>query len=265
MTARIDFMGCPLDAYTFQEAVDEIARRIREKAGTTLVHFLNVAKIVKARSSPEIREILWDGDLVLADGKPLLFFGRRLGLLVPERIPGIDLMQALLDLSNRAGFRVYLLGAKPEVLESCRKKLAQRFPSLDVAGLRNGYFKPEETGAIVEEINRARPDILFLGMGTPQKERFAFENRGKLKVPIVQGVGGTFDVIAGIARRAPRWMQELGLEWLFRVLQEPRRLLWRYFSTNVLFLALFLRAWLRLRVGGKTGLASKEGGPRSPG
>ena len=247
MSVRVDFMGSPLDTYTFQGAVEEIARRMRQKASTSLVNFLNVAKVVKARSSPELREILWDGDLVLADGKPLLPFGRGLGLRVPERIAGVDLMMELVKVSSREGFRIYLLGAKRDVLEACCRNLERLHPGLVIAGCRDGYFRPGEVDQVIEEINQARPDILFVGMGTPQKERFAFEHRKKLRVPVVQGSGGTFDVIAGITKRAPRWMQAMGLEWFYRVLQEPRRLFWRYFSTNLAFLLLFVRTLFRRR------------------
>jgi N-acetylglucosaminyldiphosphoundecaprenol N-acetyl-beta-D-mannosaminyltransferase len=241
----VNYMGCPLDTYTFRGAVEEIVRRVRHRGPPSLVHFLNVAKIVKAHASPELETILWDGDLVLADGKPLQYFGRGLRIRVPERIAGIDLMLELLEVSSRETIPVYLLGAKEEVLQACLRTIERRFPGIQIAGSRNGYFSPQETPVVIEEINRSCPGILFVGMGTPQKELFAFENRARLMVPVVQGAGGTFDVIAGVTRRAPSWMQELGLEWLFRVLQEPRRLFWRYFSTNLLFLVLFLKTFLR--------------------
>lgn len=246
MTARRhDFMGCPVDGYSFDGVVGEVVRRIEARGRPSLIHFLNVAKVVKAASSPRLRQVLWDGDLVLADGQPLLPFGRRLGIRLPERVAGIDLMNRLLEVCGKKGFSVYLLGARQAVLETCVGNIRKSHPDLRIAGYRNGYWKEGELDSVLRGINRARPDVLFVGMGTPQKELFAFENREKLEVPVIQGSGGTFDVIAGLARRAPLWMQRWGLEWLYRVIQEPRRLFWRYFSTNALFLLLFARAFIQ--------------------
>lgn len=217
---RYDFLGSPIDSYSFDDAVHEIVKRIEEGNRTNLVHFLNAAKIVKARENIQLRDALWDGDFVLADGKPLLFFGRFLGIDLPTRVNGTDLMEKLLDLSDERGFRVYLLGAKQDVIEMCVSKIRQKHPNIDICGYRNGYFQECEVDSIIEAMNKSKPDIAFIGMGTPQKELFAHKNRAKLKVSIVEGVGGSFDVLAGLVSRAPVWMQRTGLEWFYRVIQE---------------------------------------------
>jgi N-acetylglucosaminyldiphosphoundecaprenol N-acetyl-beta-D-mannosaminyltransferase len=236
---RYNFMGCPLDAYTHSDAIRDIVVRIRSGSTATLIHFLNVAKIVGARTNPRLSEALWDGDIVLADGKPLVPLGTLLGMDIPERINGVDLMLELLNISAREGFGVYLLGAKQDVIEKCVASILEKHPNLRIAGYRNGYFTKDATEDVIHSINSTAPDILFVGMGTPQKEMFAFENRNRLKVSVVQGAGGSFDVIAGVVRRAPMWMQQCGLEWFFRVLQEPRRMFWRYLSTNSIFIVLY--------------------------
>lgn len=238
---RCNFMGCPVDDYTWDELLAAIHQRITRRNGTSLIHFLNVGKIVKAAQDAQLRKVLWEGDFVLADGRPLLPLGRGLGLQLPEQIAGIDLMMRLLTVGQEKGYRIYLLGAKQAVLEGCAARIRETYPGLHLVGCRNGYFDPGEIPEIIWEINVCSPDILFIGMPTPRKEFFAHEHRHHLKVPIVQGVGGSFDVIAGLVPRAPRWMQERGLEWLYRVIQEPRRMFWRYFSSNNLFLLRY--AW----------------------
>jgi N-acetylglucosaminyldiphosphoundecaprenol N-acetyl-beta-D-mannosaminyltransferase len=236
---RYNFMGCPLDAYTVSDAILDITTRIKSRASVNLIHFLNVAKVVRAHTDQMLTDALWDGDLVLADGKPLISFGKLLGMNVPERVNGTNLMLDLFRVSANEGFSVYLLGAKQHVLERCVVNILKMYPKLRIAGYRNGYFKKDATDDVINLINTTSPDILFIGMSTPQKEFFAFENRKKFDVPIVQGVGGSFDVIAGLVKRAPVWMQDCGLEWFFRVLQEPKRMFWRYISTNTKFLVLY--------------------------
>ena len=252
---RRDLMGSPIDLYSFADAIEEIECRITKSSHTNLIHFLNAAKIVRARSQPLLAQALWDSDLIVADGKPLLLVGRTLGIRIPTRVNGTDLMEALIALAARKHYRLYFLGAKEEVLEKCVDKTRSLYPDIDICGYRNGYFSEDETDDVIADINSARPDIVFIGMPTPRKEMFAFLNRSRLHSPIVQGVGGSFDILSGQTKRAPSWMQRSGLEWLYRVLQEPRRLFWRYFSTNIVFLAMYIE-YLGLRILGRRSLTS---------
>jgi len=229
--SRHNFLGCP----------SEVTARISSGSPTSLIHFLNVAKIVKAQRDDHLCDALWDGDFVVADGKPLLFFGKRLGINLPTRVNGTDLMEKLIEVSDKKKFRIYLFGAKQHVIEKCVESIRQKYHNIQVVGYRNGYFHNDEINEIIHNINKSSPDILFIGLSTPQKELFAYENRSKLNVPIVQGVGGSFDVVAGLVSRAPKWMQNNGLEWLHRILQEPRRLFWRYLSTNIKFLWIYFK------------------------
>jgi N-acetylglucosaminyldiphosphoundecaprenol N-acetyl-beta-D-mannosaminyltransferase len=148
-------------------------------------------------------------------------------------------MHKLLALADEKGYRVYLFGGRQEILETCVATIQQRYPKVRIAGSRNGYFLPTELPDIVTQINTARPDILFIGINSPTKEQLADKWKKQIHATIIQGVGGSFDVLAGIVPRAPLWVQRAGFEWLYRVLQEPRRMFWRYAKTNAQCLWIF--------------------------
>jgi N-acetylglucosaminyldiphosphoundecaprenol N-acetyl-beta-D-mannosaminyltransferase len=158
-----------------------------------------------------------------------------LGAVLPERVAGIDLMSELLDLAERERYRVYVLGARADVLERAIANIRDRHPHLKLAGRRDGYFADEEAEAVAAEVRAAAPDIVFLAMSSPRKEYWIAEHGGSTGAALVVGVGGAIDVWAGVARRAPLWMQRAGLEWFYRLAQEPRRMWRRYLVTNLLF------------------------------
>jgi len=249
---RVDFLGCPLDLYTSAEVLELVRDAIDHRNRKCVIHFLNGNKVAQAHDDPEMREILWRGDFVLADGQPLLPMARLLHMRVPERIDGIGLMGQLLQLANERRYRVFLLGAKEDVLARCVETIRARHPDLVVAGARNGYFQEAELPEIVAQINAAKPDILLIGIGSPMKERLADRWGSRIEAPVIQGVGGSFDVMAGLVKRAPVWVQRAGLEWFYRVLQEPRRMFWRYVRTNVQCLSLFAKALLARSLGTRT-------------
>jgi len=172
---------------------------------------------------------------------------RLLGDPLPERVAGIDLMARLVEAAEEHGYRVFFLGATPGVLARAVAELRARHPRLHVAGARDGYFRPDEESAVREEIRAAAPDILFVAMGSPRKEHWVAA-APDLDVGFAMGVGGSLDVIAGHVRRAPRLVQRLGLEWLFRLAQEPRRLVRRYVTTNTRFLLLLTRELTHRRI-----------------
>ena len=242
---RVDFLGCPLDLYTSGDLLTELNAEIVRKAGPHVIHFINGNKIAKAHEDVAMREILWRGDYVLADGQPLLPMARMLGIRIPERIDGIGLMHKLLALADDKHYRIYLLGARQDVLEKCAGMIRDRYPRACIAGSRNGYFQQQDVPEIVAHINAVRPDILFIGIGSPIKEQLADQWKNEIRATIIQGVGGSFDVLAGLVPRAPLWIQRVGLEWLYRVMQEPRRMFWRYAKTNAQCLLIFARALVR--------------------
>jgi N-acetylglucosaminyldiphosphoundecaprenol N-acetyl-beta-D-mannosaminyltransferase len=236
---RQDLMGCPVDPYTSGDLLAELDAAIASHDHARTVHFVNGNKIAKAYEDASMRQLLWRGDYVLVDGQPLLPMARMLGVHVPERIDGIGLMHKLLNLAHQKHYRVYLLGARQDVLDKCLAIVRQRYPGAEIAGSRNGYFQKSQVPELVEQINAVGADILFVGIASPVKEVFADEWKPRLRVSVIQGVGGSFDVIAGLVPRAPLWMQRSGLEWLFRVVQEPRRMFWRYATTNAQCLWIF--------------------------
>ena len=184
---------------------------------------------------------MWSADLVLTDGKPMIPMARLLGYNVPERIDGIGLMLSILDLANTNKYRVFFLGAKQPIVEACVELSKTRYPDVTIAGYRNGYFLKENWSDIAKMISRADSDIVFLGLGSPTKEELGQYLKQKDAGRIIQGVGGSFDVMAGLVKRAPIWMQDIGLEWLYRIIQEPRRMFWRYVKTNSICLGIFFK------------------------
>jgi N-acetylglucosaminyldiphosphoundecaprenol N-acetyl-beta-D-mannosaminyltransferase len=208
---------------------------------------LNVAKVVAMRDDARLREIVLGSEVVSADGQPIVWASRLLDDPLPERVAGIDLMRALLPLAARKGYGVFILGARTEVLTQAVEKLRAEHADLRIVGYRDGYFTPAEASNVCDEIRAAQPDILFVAMGSPQKEYWIADHRDELGVPLSMGVGGAVDVIAGVTKRAPRWMQQAGLEWFYRLVQEPRRLWRRYFLTNVHFSVLLARELLSMR------------------
>jgi N-acetylglucosaminyldiphosphoundecaprenol N-acetyl-beta-D-mannosaminyltransferase len=212
---------------------------------------VNAAKVVAMKKDERLRRIVEESDLVTADGQSLVWASRLLGAPLPGRVAGIDLMCELLALADRRGYRVYLLGARQSALDAAVAHVSARYPGLTLAGARNGYFTEAEAGMVAEDIARARPDMLFVGMSSPFKEYFLDRFGDTMQIPVMMGVGGAIDVLAGVTARAPRPVQRLGLEWLFRLLQEPRRLGRRYLVTNSLFLALLARAMVHDRVRGQ--------------
>jgi N-acetylglucosaminyldiphosphoundecaprenol N-acetyl-beta-D-mannosaminyltransferase len=237
--ASRELLGVPIDAMTMEEVlarVDEvIARRGRLKIGV-----VNAAKIVNMRRDQELRRDVLSSDLILADGMSVVWAGRLLGCPLPERVAGIDLMLGMLRRGNEQGYRVYCLGATDEVLNRAMARIAADYPKVKLVGQHDGYFPSEVEPVIAAEVAAARPDVLLVGMTSPKKEQFLARWGAQLGVPVCHGVGGAFDVLAGKVKRAPRLWQRLGLEWLYRVKQEPRRLWRRYLVTNALFVLLVL-------------------------
>lgn len=237
------FLGVPVHLLTMEQTLTRVEAVMREKR--RMLHVaLNVAKFVKLHRDEELRADVFGADLVGVDGAGIILGARLFGIRVPERVAGVDLMHNILALCAEKGYRPYLLGARPDVLETALAKLKQRHPSIAIAGSHHGYFKPAEEADVVAHIRAVQPDCLFVGMPTPRKERFMAAHRAALDVPFVMGVGGGIDILAGHVRRAPTIWQRNGMEWLYRILQEPRRMWWRYLSTNVLYAGLLAKALL---------------------
>ncbi|HEY1514482.1 MAG TPA: WecB/TagA/CpsF family glycosyltransferase [Gaiellaceae bacterium] len=232
---------------SLDEAVARCRELIEEPGRTASQVSVNAAKLVALREDAGLRRVVFDCDLVTADGQSVVWAARLLGDPLPERVAGIDLMARLVEAAEEHGYRVFFLGATPGVLARAVAKLCARHPRLHVAGARDGYFRPDEESAVRDEIRAVAPDILFVAMSSPRKEHWVAA-APELDVGFAMGVGGSLDVIAGQVRRAPRLVQRLGLEWLFRLAQEPRRLVRRYVTTNTRFLLLLTRELTHRRI-----------------
>jgi N-acetylglucosaminyldiphosphoundecaprenol N-acetyl-beta-D-mannosaminyltransferase len=227
MTSRADVLGCRIDRVDMQETLAMIDNLIAN-GGYAQHMAIHTEKLVILRENARLREIVERCELVNADGSGVVWASRLLGDPLPERVTGIDLMENLLGLAERRGYRVYILGAKEDVLDQAVTRIRERHPELQFAGWRNGYFTPAEEEEVCAAIRATRPHIVFVAISSPRKEYFLAEWGPKLGAEFVMGVGGAVDVMAGLTRRAPAAWQRLGLEWLFRVLQEPRRMFPRY-------------------------------------
>jgi N-acetylglucosaminyldiphosphoundecaprenol N-acetyl-beta-D-mannosaminyltransferase len=220
---RVNLLGVPVTAVTMDEALSILERLIAERR-THLVVTSDASALVRAQEDDEFRRIVQQADLVTPDGIGVVWSARLLGLPIYERVPGVELMAKLCERAAQRGWRVFLLGAKPGVAEQAARNLQARYPGLQIVGTHHGYFTPEDEQQVLEQIRTAQPDILFVAFGIPKQEKWIARHADVLQVPICIGVGGSFDVYAGVVKRAPEWVQRLCLEWLYRTLKDPKRL-----------------------------------------
>lgn len=240
MNQRIEMMGCHIDNLSMEETLQTIENFIR--SGKPHQHVVvNVDKLVKASRDAGLRQIINECALINADGMPVVWASRLLGKGLKERVAGVDLFEALMSRASQRGWRVFLLGAREEVVSGVRHLYQNKYPGLQFAGCRNGYWKPDEEREVVEQIKAANADLLFVAISSPKKEQFLGKYQEEMKIPFAMGVGGTFDVAVGKVKRAPLWMQKAGLEWFYRFLQEPRRMFRRYFIDDMAFFGLLTK------------------------
>jgi N-acetylglucosaminyldiphosphoundecaprenol N-acetyl-beta-D-mannosaminyltransferase len=248
---RATVLGCPIDRLDLSQAVAVCARAIEE--GGFMQHMaVNAAKLVAMHEDQQLRAAVEGCELITADGQSIVWAAKLLGDRLPSRVAGIDLMHSLLTLAASRGYRIYVLGARPEILERAIRRIREEHPTLVIAGYRDGYYRGAEEARVAAAIADARPHMLFVAMTSPRKEYFLARYRSEFNVPLVMGVGGAIDVVAGVRRRAPVLVQRLGLEWMFRLAQEPRRLMKRYLITNLRFTLLLLRGFACHRFGGSS-------------
>jgi N-acetylglucosaminyldiphosphoundecaprenol N-acetyl-beta-D-mannosaminyltransferase len=240
MEKPVYLLGTPVHNLTMQETLALIEDTIdrKEHIHHTVV---NAGKIVAMHENPELRESVINADLINADGQAVVWASRILGKPLKERVAGIDLMENLVALAHRNGYKVFFLGAKEEIVKKVVEQYRQKYNASLIAGYRNGYFSKEEEAGIARQIADSGAQILFVAITSPKKENFLYQNREVLQpVNFIMGVGGSFDVVAGFVKRAPHWMQTTGLEWLYRVYQEPGRMFKRYLVGNTKFIKLLL-------------------------
>ena len=237
---RITICDIPVDALSMKETVALIDTSIKEKR--TLHHVvINAVKVANAQKDKELRDSIINCDIINADGQGIVWASHLMGTPLPERVAGIDLMEELVKLAAERKYRLFFLGAKEEIVKSVVNIYTDKYGKDIVAGYRNGYFSKEEEPGIAEQISNSNADMLFVAMSSPKKEIFLNTYKDIIQTPFIMGVGGSFDVIAGFVKRAPKLMQKWGMEWFYRVLQEPRRMWKRYLFGNSAFVYLVLK------------------------
>jgi len=214
-----------------QETIQYIERIIQEGKPTQHV-VINALKVNLMNDDPRLQEIVNACPLINADGASIVWAAKKLGIPLTERVAGIDLFENLVEVAAEKGYKIYFFGAKEEVVKKVKKIFEKRYPKLQIVGYRNGYFADSDEPQIVKNIAESGADMMFVAFSSPKKEFWVNKYLSELHIPFVMGVGGSFDVVAGVTDRAPKWMQNHGMEWFYRFIQEPRRLWSRYIIGN---------------------------------
>lgn len=244
MTERSYLLNSPVDKLTMEQTLSIIDQSIREKKQIHHV-VVNAAKLVSMQKDPELRAAVVDCDVINADGQSVVWALKLLGDPVPERVAGIDLMENLIKNAQDKNHRIFFFGAKEEIVKKVVEKYSEKYTPEIIAGYRNGYYSATEEEMIAREIAASGADILFVAITSPKKEKFLHRYAENLKnISFIMGVGGSFDVVSGMTKRAPLWMQKSGLEWFYRLLQEPGRMWKRYLTTNTLFIFYVFREYI---------------------
>ncbi len=224
LAQSVQILGVRVDDVTMDEALNH-AQQMAAQGGAHQVVTVNPEFVMRAQSDLVFRQVLDEADLAIPDGQGLLWAARVLGTPLRERVAGSDMAPALAELSARKGYRLYLLGAAPGVAEKAADVLQSRYPGVQIVGTYAGSPALDEEDEIVARIVAAQPDFLFVAYGAPAQDLWIHRNQPRLQVPVAMGIGGTLDFVAGVRKRAPAWMRRIGLEWLYRLMQEPSR--WR--------------------------------------
>jgi len=243
----ITFMGVKIHPLTMTKTLESIDFIIN--CGKFWKHsVINVSKIVNMKKNRTFFNDVNNADLINADGMGIVWGARFLGLNIPERVTGIDLFINLLKLSEIRGYKVYFLGARQELLEKMIQNIKKKYPRLIISGYNNGYFNVSEEKKISLQIKKTGAQILFVGISSPKKEHFINSQFNNTDVSFAMGVGGSFDILAGLTKRAPLFIQKSGFEWLYRLSQEPKRMFKRYLITNCLFLFMLIKEFIKLKI-----------------
>ena len=241
----VNFLNIPINAITMKETVQEVEKAII--ANKQIHHtVVNAGKIVAMQTNKELQKSVIEADIINVDGQAIVWAANLLGHKLPERVSGIDLMEGLVKRSFEKGYKCYFLGATEEVVTKLVNIYKDQYSKDILAGYRNGYFNKGEEESIAHQISESGANILFVAITSPEKEIFLNTYKKQLQnVNFIMGVGGSFDVISGKVKRAPLWMQSIGLEWLYRVIQEPKRMWKRYLVGNTKFIWLVVKEYFK--------------------
>jgi N-acetylglucosaminyldiphosphoundecaprenol N-acetyl-beta-D-mannosaminyltransferase len=250
-SSNVHLLGIPFHGLTGDQALEQVKVFIESGKGPHQICLSNAYTVSLAWRDFELRRVLDYADLVLADGMSIVWGGRWIGVDLPCRIAGPDFAKALCRYAEKWGYRVFFLGSSPENLQRLKEVLLLKWPRLQIVGMHSPpmceKLSPGDNALIFDELRSAKPDILFVGMSTPKQEKWIASNMGNLNVPVSIGIGAAFDFISGRIPRAPLLLQQTGLEWLYRLYREPRRLWKRYLLGNFIYLSHLVSAWVRFR------------------
>jgi len=236
MCKRINILGSPMDSMTMEQSITRCLEWCADEHPAHTLITLNASILMMMRGNQALHDACTSGDVIVPDGVPMVWASHLLGTPLAGRVAGVELMQRLFEASHRERLRIFLLGAKQEVIDTLQSICADQYPGMVIAGVRNGYFNESMYPEVIRQIRESQSDILFIGMPTPFKETWGERHRDEFNTSVIIGVGGSFDVVAGFVKRAPVWMQKAGMEWFWRLMMEPRKLWKRYLVTNSQFL-----------------------------
>ena len=247
---HIHLFNTPIHKLTMHQTMEIVDKAIQEKKQIHHV-VVNAAKMVHMRKNEALRQSVIESNIINADGQAVVWASKALGVPLPERVAGIDLMVNLIQMAHEKKYKIFLFGAKEEVVKAVVDKYQLEFSPELIAGYRNGYYSKEDEKKIAKQIAASGADMLFVAITSPKKEIFLNNYKNIIQTPFIMGVGGSFDVVAGKTKRAPAWMQNAGLEWFYRLSQEPRRMFKRYFTTNSIFCYMLMKDFVLQRILGR--------------
>lgn len=244
MASKINLFDFQFDNLTLEEAIEKLVEST-EQINKSYVVPVNVDMVVKADKDNSLKKIIQEADVVLADGMPLVWFSKKIGIPLKEKVSGSDLIPALCQKANKTGHSIFILGGKEAVAERAKENLKKQYPNICIKGTYAPPFGFEKDSKEIEKINtmitEAHPDFLIVCFGCPKQEKFVYENYDKYEAKVSICAGATVDFLAGDVKRAPKWMSNHGLEWFYRFLQEPKRMFKRYFIDDLKFINILLK------------------------
>jgi len=240
MKNRYQILNTYVNALSMDETIEYVEKIIEERKPTQHV-VINASKVNLMEKDEQLRTIVNDCPLINADGSSIVWAAKLLGVPLRERVTGIDLFLKLVEIAEQKAYKIYLFGAKEEVVQKVKKIFVTKYPKLQIVGCRNGYFAEEDEAEMVKEMAKSKADIMFVAFSSPKKEYWINKYLNTMDIPFVMGVGGSFDVVAGVTKRAPKWMQRCGMEWFYRFIQEPKRMWKRYIVGNMKFIFLTIK------------------------
>lgn len=222
MGERLEILGVGIDKLTGQEALQQIGAFIASGQPHQIVT-ANAEIIYQASKNEKMRNVINKAQMVTADGSGVVWASRQLGQPLPQRVTGIDLVNGICEQSAKDKWKIYILGSAPGVAATAAINIRDKFPGCNIIGTHHGYFNAKEEKQILAELEQLRPDVLFVALGAPKQEYWIAEHMERLQIPVAMGIGGSMDVLSGNVKRAPKWMQKMSLEWLYRLLIQPTR------------------------------------------